>query len=92
MVDTAVKTAFTGYIQRRLVKMMESLSIHYDNTVRDSKKNVVQWFYGCDSFNARYIEKVHVPLLVSSEARLRQHFYIQLPTADLAAFLVEKGL
>jgi DNA-directed RNA polymerase II subunit RPB1 len=34
LVDTAVKTAETGYIQRRLVKAMESVMVHYDGTVR----------------------------------------------------------
>ena len=36
LIDTAVKTASTGYIQRRLVKAMEDLVVQYDGTVRDS--------------------------------------------------------
>jgi DNA-directed RNA polymerase III subunit RPC1 len=34
LVDTAVKTAETGYMQRRLMKALEDLSVQYDNTVR----------------------------------------------------------
>lgn len=34
LIDTAVKTAETGYIQRRLIKAMESVMVHYDGTVR----------------------------------------------------------
>lgn len=33
LIDTAVKTAETGYIQRRLIKAMESVMVHYDGTV-----------------------------------------------------------
>ena len=36
LIDTAVKTAETGYIQRRLIKAMESVMINYDGTVRNS--------------------------------------------------------
>src|SRR4051794_8909573 len=36
LVDTAVKTAETGYMQRRLMKALEDLSVQYDDTVRTS--------------------------------------------------------
>ena len=36
LVDTAVKTAETGYMSRRLMKSLEDLFTHYDGTVRDS--------------------------------------------------------
>ncbi len=34
LVDTAVKTAETGYMSRRLMKSLEDLYSHYDHTVR----------------------------------------------------------
>jgi DNA-directed RNA polymerase III subunit RPC1 len=34
-IDTAVKTADTGYMQRRLVKMIEDIGVMYDHTVRN---------------------------------------------------------
>ncbi len=40
LVDTAVKTAETGYMQRRLVKSLEDLVMHYDDTVRNSSNEV----------------------------------------------------
>lgn len=43
LVDTAVKTAETGYMQRRLMKALEDLSIKYDNTVRTCSEDVVQF-------------------------------------------------
>ena len=37
LVDTAVKTAETGYIQRRLMKALEDLTVMYDGSVRNSE-------------------------------------------------------
>ena len=48
LVDTAVKTAETGYMSRRLIKSLEDLSSQYDNTVRNSTANIVQFRYGDD--------------------------------------------
>lgn len=51
LVDTAVKTADTGYMQRRLIKTMEDLSCAYDGTVRNSMGDVVQFVYGSDGMD-----------------------------------------
>jgi len=42
LIDTAVKTADTGYMQRRLMKSLESLSVNYDYSVRSTSGEVVQ--------------------------------------------------
>lgn len=49
LVDTAVKTAETGYMQRRLMKALEDFSLKYDYTVRNSTEDLVQFRYGDDS-------------------------------------------
>eukprot|EP01054_Gregarina_sp_Poly1_P006220 Gregarina_sp_Poly_1__6219@NODE_329_length_9477_cov_82_111477_g279_i0_p1_GENE_NODE_329_length_9477_cov_82_111477_g279_i0NODE_329_length_9477_cov_82_111477_g279_i0_p1_ORF_typecomplete_len1682_score254_39RNA_pol_Rpb1_5/PF04998_17/2_6e123RNA_pol_Rpb1_2/PF00623_20/2_2e69RNA_pol_Rpb1_1/PF04997_12/5_9e68RNA_pol_Rpb1_3/PF04983_18/7_5e03RNA_pol_Rpb1_3/PF04983_18/3_2e29RNA_pol_Rpb1_4/PF05000_17/1e24Ribosomal_S14/PF00253_21/9_5e03Ribosomal_S14/PF00253_21/0_48_NODE_329_length_9477_cov_82_111477_g279_i036018 len=56
LVDTAVKTADTGYMQRRLVKALEDLSVKYDRTVRTSDEQVVQFVYGDDGLNPQLME------------------------------------
>ncbi|KAK9494529.1 hypothetical protein V1508DRAFT_437908 [Lipomyces doorenjongii] len=48
LVDTAVKTAETGYMSRRLMKSLEDLSMQYDSTVRNSSSGIVQFQYGGD--------------------------------------------
>lgn len=54
LVDTAVKTADTGYTQRRLVKMMENIRVDTDMTVREGE-SIVQFSYGGTGTNpARY--------------------------------------
>jgi DNA-directed RNA polymerase II subunit RPB1 len=57
LIDTAVKTAETGYIQRRLVKAMEDLKVGYDGTVRNSNGDVVQFLYGEDGMDGAAMEK-----------------------------------
>ncbi|KAL7268353.1 DNA-directed RNA polymerase III subunit C1 (rpo31) [Rhizina undulata] len=51
LVDTAVKTAETGYMSRRLMKSLEDLSASYDNTVRNSSSGIVQFQYGGDNLD-----------------------------------------
>ena len=41
LIDTAVKTSQTGYIQRRLIKGLEDLKVEYDMTVRNNKGKIV---------------------------------------------------
>ncbi|OMO91373.1 RNA polymerase, alpha subunit [Corchorus olitorius] len=56
LVDTAVKTAETGYMSRRLMKSLEDLSVHYDNTVRNASGCIVQFIYGDDGMDPAYME------------------------------------
>lgn len=51
LVDTAVKTAETGYMSRRLMKSLEDLSTQYDRTVRSSTSDVVQFRFGDDELD-----------------------------------------
>ncbi len=48
LVDTAVKTSQSGYMQRRLINALQDLYVTYDGTVRDSWGNLVQLKYGED--------------------------------------------
>ena len=56
LVDTAVKTAETGYMSRRLMKALEDLSLRYDSSVRNSEDIVVQFTYGDDNLNPEMME------------------------------------
>lgn len=42
LVDTAVKTSRSGYLQRCLIKHLEGIMVNYDMTVRDSDGSIVQ--------------------------------------------------
>ncbi|CAB4304321.1 unnamed protein product [Prunus armeniaca] len=56
LVDTAVKTAETGYMARRLTKVMEDLYVQYDNTVRNSSGCIIQFCYGDDGMDPAVME------------------------------------
>ena len=56
IIDTSVKTAETGYIQRRLMKLLEDIMVNYDGTVRNSNANIIQFIYGEDGMAGEYIE------------------------------------
>ena len=56
LVDTAVKTAETGYMARRLMKALEDLSSRYDRSVRNATGGVVQFVYGDDGLDPANLE------------------------------------
>ncbi|KAM9558342.1 DNA-directed RNA polymerase III subunit RPC1 isoform 1-T1 [Salvelinus alpinus] len=62
LVDTAVKTAETGYMQRRLVKSLEDLCSQYDLTVRSSTGDIIQFVYGGDGLDPAAMEGKDEPL------------------------------
>ena len=51
LVDTAVRTSRSGYMQRRLINALEDLRVKYDGTVRNTANTVVQFTYGEDSID-----------------------------------------
>lgn len=59
--DTAIKTAQTGYNQRRMMKATEAASVLHDGTVRNAEKAVLQFRYGEDDFDAAQVENVKLP-------------------------------
>jgi DNA-directed RNA polymerase I subunit RPA1 len=51
LIDTAVKTSRSGYLQRCLIKHLEGVKVHYDHTVRDSDNSILQFLYGEDALD-----------------------------------------
>lgn len=76
LIDTAVKTSQTGYIQRRLIKGLEDLKVEYDMTVRNSKGKIVQFSYGDDSFDSTKVENQFIPLVNMSIEDVYMHYDI----------------
>lgn len=62
LVDTAVRTSTSGYLQRRLVNALQDLRVDYDNAVRTADSDIIQLRYGEDgvdpmkSFHGRPID------------------------------------
>ncbi len=78
LIDTAVKTSQTGYIQRRLIKGMEDLKIEYDMTVRNNKNKIIQFSYGDDNFDTTTIENQKLPLVSMSLEEIYLHFEMSI--------------
>jgi len=76
LIDTAVKTSETGYIQRRLVKAMEDIIVKYDGTVRNSAGDVIQFLYGEDGMDATFIEEQKIDTLRHDRAKFRATFHM----------------
>jgi DNA-directed RNA polymerase beta' subunit len=88
LIDTAVKTADTGYIQRQLIKSMEDLTVQHDGTVRDTNNNIIQYHYGEDGVNPTKIETQSLPIGKLSEQEIRSQF--GMDTVDWTLVLQEE--
>lgn len=74
LIDTAVKTAETGYIQRRLIKAMESVMVNYDGTVRNSVGQLIQLRYGEDGLCGELVEFQNMPTVKLSNKSFEKRF------------------
>jgi len=64
IIDTAVKTSETGYIQRRLIKALEDVKINYDLTLRNHNDEIIQFLYGEDGYESSKLEKQNISELL----------------------------
>ena len=71
LVDTAVRTQQSGYMQRRLINALEHLKLEYDGTVRDPHGNIIQYLYGEDGIDpakSDHGEAVNISRIIESES------------------------
>ena len=78
LIDTAVKTSTTGYIQRRLIKSMEDIMIGYDMTVRNNKNKIIQYSYGDDGIDPIKVESQGLGFITMTIEEIYGHY--QMPT------------
>ena len=83
LIDTAVKTAETGYIQRRLVKALEDVGVEYDGTVRNSLNYVIQFVYGEDGMDGSAFEEQRLLPHTLSDARFEKTYRVDLTEEGL---------
>ena len=76
LIDTAIKTASTGYISRRLVKGLEDLMVNYDMTIRTNKNKIVQFSYGDDGIDPTKVENQLLPIVEMSIQDIYAHYNI----------------
>jgi DNA-directed RNA polymerase II subunit RPB1 len=76
LIDTAVKTSTTGYIQRRLIKGLEDLMVAYDMTIRTNKNKIVQFAYGDDNIDTVKVENQPINLVTMSVQDIYAHYLV----------------
>ncbi len=70
LVDTAVRTQQSGYMQRRLINALEHIRLEYDGTVRDPHGHIIQFLYGEDGIDVAksdHGESFNIDRLVESQ-------------------------
>ena len=74
LIDTAVKTADTGYMQRQIRVALEDLITQHDGSVRDATGNLLQLAYGEDGANATKLENQPLPIATMSDDEIREQY------------------
>ena len=98
LIDTACKTAETGYLQRRMGKILESEHACTDGSVRDSHDHIILTKYGGDKMNSEFLVKVRMPVLGKEgtadevAARWCGGTGVETDVMSFALFMVRKAL
>ena len=74
LIDTAVKTSETGYIQRKLMKSMEDLRVSYDLSVRNNSDCIIQFIYGEDGMDSCSVEDQSLVIMELDTDKLCKRF------------------
>ena len=88
LIDTAVKTSDTGYIQRRLMKTMEDQHVEYDGTVRNVTGTIIQFHYGDDGVDTVYVESQPCNLMFMTLENIYKEY--ALTAAEVNPFLKDE--
>uniref|UniRef100_A0A7N0T457 DNA-directed RNA polymerase subunit n=1 Tax=Kalanchoe fedtschenkoi TaxID=63787 RepID=A0A7N0T457_KALFE len=76
LVDTAVKTSRSGYLQRCIIKNLEGLKVCYDHTVRDADGSIIQFQYGEDGVD------VHLTSFLMKFRELKENQHVLFEKFD----------
>lgn len=74
LIDTAIKTADTGYTQRKLIKSMEDVQINYDCTLRTATGSVIQFIYGDSGADTTKQYNYAIDMLQMNDPELEKRF------------------
>jgi DNA-directed RNA polymerase II subunit RPB1 len=74
LIDGSIKTAETGYAQRRLIKSSEDIKITYDGTVRLANNNIVQFVYGDSGSDPTKQFEYKFKMITLNNTELREKF------------------
>ena len=84
LVDTAVRTSTSGYMQRRLINALQDIKVEYDGTVRNAMGEIIQFRYGDDDIDpAKSDHGKAVNINATIENVMSQYIDQELPSEDI---------
>jgi len=84
LINTAIKTADTGYIQRKLIKILEDIKVEYDGTVRNANDKIIQYTYGDNGINTEKQIDQKIELMAANNETVRSRYtYTKEEIAEL---------
>lgn len=90
LIDTAIRTASVGYLQRRLIKSMEDCKIAHDLTVRNANGYIIQFLYGEDGMDAISLHAHDIEYLNMTPGEMRDRYWGPGLDAHFAALLNDR--
>jgi len=75
LIDTAIKTADSGYINRRLIKCMEDVAVHYDGTIRNGNNVIVQYVYGDSHLDQVKQKRIKLDTFRMNNDKIKEKYY-----------------
>lgn len=69
-----VDTADTGYLERKLVKILEDVRVEYDGTVRNANDKVIQFVYGDSGINTEYQIEQKIGLIIANNETVAKKY------------------
>ena len=74
LIDTAIKTATTGYLQRRLIKALEDIHVCYDGSVRTAQNLMLQMLYGDSGINQAVQTEIKLEVVGMNNKQVEDKF------------------
>lgn len=69
-----VDTADTGYLERKLIKILEDIRVKYDGTVRNANDKVLQYVYGDNGLNTEMQIDQKIGLIAANNKAIREKY------------------
>ncbi|KIK60686.1 hypothetical protein GYMLUDRAFT_43543, partial [Collybiopsis luxurians FD-317 M1] len=94
LIDTAVKTAKTGYIQCQLVKALKDIMVHYNGTMRNSLGDLIQFVYGEDGMDGAFIKKQNIDMFSLNDQKFEHNYCIDVtdPAGGFLPGILQVGI
>jgi len=90
LIDTAVKTSTTGYIQRRLIKGLEDIQVCYDRTIRNNKNKIIQFSYGSTNMDTVHMENMKCDLFEKSTQKIYELYDYKVDDKNTISYILQQ--